>query len=67
MNNVGPQTIEPLVQRTGPAAGLLLKNAELLDPFSDLTGRHDLPPRFSVVRAMTFTTAPGLYLAATSD
>lgn len=32
-----------------------------------LTGRHDLPPRFSVVRAMTFTTAPGLYLAATSD
>ena len=42
MNNVGPQTVEPLVQRTGPAAGLLLKNAELLDPFSDLTGRHDL-------------------------
>ena len=49
MNNVGPQTVEPLVQRSGPAAGLLLKNAELLDPFSDLTGRHDLPPRFSVV------------------
>ena len=42
MNNVGTQTVEPLVQRSGPAAGLLLKNAELLDPFSDLTGRHDL-------------------------
>ncbi len=60
MNNVGPQTVEPLVQRTGPAAGLLLKNAELLDPFSDLTGRHDLLVRDGEI--VEITEAGGINL-----
>ena len=38
---IGPLP-EPLVQREGPLATLLIRGADLLDPLSDVNGAHDL-------------------------
>ncbi|MCO5315531.1 MAG: dihydroorotase [Solirubrobacterales bacterium] len=40
-----PALPEPLVQRPGPAANLLIRGAELLDPAAGIEGRHDLRVR----------------------
>ena len=42
MNGVTPAPVEPLVQRSGPAAGLLLRAAHLLDPVTNVSGTYDL-------------------------